>query len=88
MSDTQIVDVRIIGDNGQFLDMNLPIKDFSTGSGQFALMSYPGQEVIDTIKKKLCSPGCDCAKHEYYRIRDIYGDGNCVLEVFVEQVKQ
>ena len=87
MSDTQKMEVRIIGDNGKFLDMNLAIKDFSGGGDNFALMSYPGQEVIDSIKAELCNPDCDCAKHEFYRIRDIYKDGNPVLEIFVERVK-
>lgn len=87
MTDIQKMDVRIIGDNGKFLDMELDIKDFCCREGVFTLASYPGQEIIQEIKTQLCSQDCECKKHQYYRIRDIYRDGNCVLEIFVERVK-
>jgi len=87
MTDTQKMDVRIIGDNGKFLDMELDIKDFSCREGMFTLSSYPGLDVISSIKTELCSQDCECKKHEYYRIRDIYSDGNYVLEIYVERIK-
>lgn len=87
MTDTQKMDVRIIGDNGKFLDMELDIKDFSCREGVFTLTSHPGLEVINSIKSELCGQDCECKKHEYYQIRDIYNDGDFVLEIYVERIK-
>jgi len=84
----QIIEARIIGDTGHYLDMKLNFHKIEEGrNNQFWLRCHPGLDVVKFIKENLCSPDCDCLKHEFYRIRDIYSDGNPVLEIHVQRIK-
>jgi len=86
------MNIRIIGDpkNGiepRFLDLELDIEALDgTPQKKFWLVSYPDKETVQKIREKVCGDlVCECNNHEFYRMRDIYNDGNIRLEVRVER---
>lgn len=87
MSENQKMNIRVIGDTGNFIDLDIEVEPFEPSHNDtFFLRSYPGADIIKRIKTEICgNPECDCKKHHCYRIRDIYSDGNVLLEILVEK---
>ncbi len=85
----QILEVRIIGDTGKFIDKEFEFEPIEYNNRtELTLVTYPTPEEIEHIHAEVCGvPDCTCEKHQYYRMRDIYKDGNVRLEIFMERVR-